>query len=249
MTVLTKEKQQKLKDAVSGIYTNLRAKLVFSYDTEKLACLFMTPADYGYIQNFFKLYEVDLSYSSPTIEAETTFNHPVAGQVTHGVSFQFRRVPGGDDMVWPKASMKVRADCDEALLREVTEGLADYVQAKVDLHIYKKVLDWVTSLKHIEEMRYLFPHITRVFQFGGMRDIANRLSEVRRPPSSFTPMDPEMRKFLKHVNNWIAMHELIGTFDMPFPVLPMRNTKVEMGEFYLLTEDGDGKQYELRVEI
>lgn len=248
MTVMNKTNELKFIAACRDIVNKVNWQTRFTYDTQKLASLFMTDKEIADVHGFFKNYLAEVNCIAPVVSLVTKFNHPIIGEVQVDVDFDFDRVGGAPDWVWPRGPMRIRHGADEQLLREVTEGMADYVQAKCDLHIFRVVVDYIKNLRHIEEMRYLFPTVIRIFRQAGLEQIANRFAEVRKPPANMTPLDKKMRTYIKYTNHWCAMQELMGTFDKPYESVSMNHTNITLSRNIEAEGfDADGNRTRIRV--
>jgi hypothetical protein len=242
MTVLSKTAKAALDDAANDIIQNLKRRVHYQFDAERLALLYMTREDIEEQRDFLNKYHVEHSYATPLVTTEVTFNHPLVGTVTGDVSLDIHRARTGVPLFWPKGYLCIRPDADEATIKELNDGIAEFVQAKCDVHIYSVVLDWVKEINHVEAMRYLFPPIVRVFRKAGLRSVADRLNEVTKAPTTMPAVPATMRKYIKYANQWAAVQEMLDNFENYYAEWPRTHSQISLsGDIELEAPDADGE--------
>lgn len=235
-------------EALDDIVSNFTRRAHYDFDTQRLALLYMTPADLEEQKNFTDKYLVDFNYCPPTITTKVTLTHPLE-QVTLDVPFEVMRNRNGTVIMWPRwGDLKTRPDCDQDTFMKFFTGLADFVQAKVDLYIYKQVVWFIRDkCTTIEQMRYLFPPILRVFGKAALWGHLEQIREVRKVPGTLPVITPLMRAYIKHANQWCAIQEMLDNYEPYYEDRPRTHSPIWIDELSFMVTDADGSPKAINI--
>lgn len=155
-----------------------------------------------------------LDSMSPTFIHPVTIEHPVfPSRERVIVDFKLEQPSGTNVAVlWPK-EFEPRADCNQDKLEEFQSIFQAIAEEGVERGLFIEVTDFlIQNCATFEAMSYLFPPALAIMQRAGYREIANECEKDGRAPK-LPAMTHEMRTKIRHVIQWFAIQELLGTWE------------------------------------
>lgn len=121
-----------------------------------------------------------------------------------------------DALLWPKEMMD-QSDAYRIPIPEVNEIVQGIAEAAFNRGLLTDIVEWLAdNCKTHQQAAWLFPMWEVLLRFGGMSTIANNCSS-NTPQRALPPLPPFMRQKLRYMNNLMAAHMLMETFDKPTP--------------------------------
>lgn len=148
---------------------------------------------------------------------------------SHGVHFFPRE--------WQHGAKGVQSDRTNAICDHV-------VEASIDRGLLRKVITWLAdNCKTHEQAAWLLPSWATICRRNNaLRYIGHRIADVQKP-RTLPAVPPDMRIALRWAHQFLATHELMGTFDKERPRVDHANMcRIALGEAQMFeTSMGDLK--------
>ena len=182
-----------------------------------------------------------LDAHSPSLQHNMKINHPVF-PMELSVSFSLCvHEPNDQRILWPR-DRAIRHDCNAQVVADLECMFNEIGAEAIDRGIFEDVCNFmIDDCPSYEAACYLFPPFLSLMRRAGMRQLANECEgDVKRAPK--LPVMPYlMRNKIRHMNEWFAIQELLGTWESTRQPKPAGHTEVTLqgNTIYPMSYDGE----------
>ena len=188
-----------------------------------------------------------LDAHSPIVSHTINATHPVFPcelNLTYSVQIS---EPPNMRVLWPKV-FAIRNDCDMAVHKVVETMFTELGAEAIDRGLFDEVCDFmIGSSPSFEASCYLFPPFMSLMKRAGYRQLANALEgDVKRVPK--LPALPYlMRQKIRHVNEWFAIQELLGTWESERQPKPSDHLEVTLHGNHSFIKHYDDMSFDVKL--
>lgn len=188
-----------------------------------------------------------LDAHSPIVSHTVNVTHPVfPRELSLTYSLQLTEPPNLR-VLWPER-FALRHDCDMEVRNTVETMFTELGADAIDRGLFNEVCDFmIDNSPSFEASCYLFPPFLSLMKRGGYRQLANKMEgDVSRVPK--LPALPYlMRQKIRHVNEWFAIQELIGTWESERQPRPSDHLEVTLHGNHSYSKHHDGMQFDVKL--
>lgn len=124
---------------------------------------------------------------------------------------------------------EAKAALDDAVLHLMRVGF--------ERAAFSRINHYADNARSLEELRYLIPGIVTVLNKAHEPQLAVKVEQVRKRPSTIQPLDAYDLKMIRYINQLFATHALLDTFSRQPPAVPYGSMRLTLATMV------DGSEY------